>query len=45
MVFIMKGEKDFNPVNIYLSSVVGVMLDLDGVVYLVYEFLGSLPMF
>lgn len=45
MAFIVKEDKFFDPVNIRLFGVAGVMLNSDGVAKLVQEFLGRLSMF
>ena len=41
----MEEDKFFDPVNIRLFAVAGVMLDSDGVAHLVQEFFGRLFMF
>ena len=37
----MEEDKFFDPVNIRLSGVAGLMLDSDGVAHLVQEFFGA----
>jgi hypothetical protein len=45
MAFIMKEGNLFNPVNVSLFGVAGVIFNSDGVAHLVREFLGGFPNF
>jgi len=41
MAFMMEMDKYFDPVNIHLFGVAGLMLGSDGVAYLVQKFFGA----